>query len=635
MGPIQVVVEDGNNLVLEVTPTPNTTVILDRGIAGPVGPQGPGDVDGPASSTDNAVARFDGTTGKLIQNSLVTVSDTGAVAGVTTLAASGAVTLSGGTANGVSYLNASKVLTTGSALTFDGTSLGVNGLGNFGTLNVQRFVSTPLTTITLGDGATPANDVGIYFRQTSGAAGFSTVGASFAWYTGGAGVSEQMRLTSTGLGIGTSSPAAKLDVVGNGAFSNSVPGGTMSVSFKNSASSAQANFCALYLQSIGDPGRFAIIGVTNGGPAENKNDLYFSTNPTGAGPTERMRITSAGNVGIGTSSPEARLTVLGGTTSGTSFNTAVFTGGLVSTTGSGAKIYLSGSPGSGTTRAAVIEGVTTNSNNAHALVFYTNADFNTPAERMRLDSSGNLGLGVTPSAWASGAKAVQIKNYTTLFEDSAGGSIFSFNSYQSATGMRYIQTEAASRYLQVSGLHAWYTAPSGTAGNAISFSQVMTLDASGNLGIGVTSPSVRLDVNGSMRIGFSASGQSITAFNGDQTNQQQIFMKMVGTDGQLFVTRAAGIAANLLFGTEGSERARIDSSGNFLVGLTSATGVAKLQVSGAIRTTGFTVATLPAGTVGMRTYVTDALAPSFGVTVVGGGAVTIPVFYNGANWIVA
>lgn len=85
MGPIQVVVQDANNLVLEVTPTPSTTVILDRGIAGPVGPMGDGDVDGPASSTDNAVARFDGTTGKLLQNSVVTIGDTGAVAGVTTL----------------------------------------------------------------------------------------------------------------------------------------------------------------------------------------------------------------------------------------------------------------------------------------------------------------------------------------------------------------------------------------------------------------------------------------------------------------------------------------------------------------------------------------------------------------------
>ena len=46
---------------------------------------GTGDVTGPASATDNAVARFDSTTGKLIQNSVVTISDTGAVTGVSSL----------------------------------------------------------------------------------------------------------------------------------------------------------------------------------------------------------------------------------------------------------------------------------------------------------------------------------------------------------------------------------------------------------------------------------------------------------------------------------------------------------------------------------------------------------------------
>jgi hypothetical protein len=51
-----------------------------------------GDVVGPASATDNAIARFDTTTGKLLQNSVVTVGDTGAVTGVTTLAASTSVT---------------------------------------------------------------------------------------------------------------------------------------------------------------------------------------------------------------------------------------------------------------------------------------------------------------------------------------------------------------------------------------------------------------------------------------------------------------------------------------------------------------------------------------------------------------
>lgn len=51
------------------------------------------------------------------------------------------------------------------------------------------------------------------------------------------------------------------------------------------------------------------------------------------------------------------------------------------------------------------------------------------------------------------------------------------------------------------------------------------------------------------------------------------------------------------------------------------------------RLKGYTVATLPAGTVGDVAYVTDALAPTFLATVVGGGAVTTPVFYNGASWV--
>ena len=50
---------------------------------------------------------------------------------------------------------------------------------------------------------------------------------------------------------------------------------------------------------------------------------------------------------------------------------------------------------------------------------------------------------------------------------------------------------------------------------------------------------------------------------------------------------------------------------------------------------GYTVATLPSGIVGRTAYVTDALAPTFGATVTGGGATTIPVFYNGTAWIIA
>jgi hypothetical protein len=52
-----------------------------------------------------------------------------------------------------------------------------------------------------------------------------------------------------------------------------------------------------------------------------------------------------------------------------------------------------------------------------------------------------------------------------------------------------------------------------------------------------------------------------------------------------------------------------------------------------VKFAGYTVATLPAGTVGMRAYVTDALAPVFLTALVGGGAITCPAFYNGAAWV--
>lgn len=60
-----------------------------------------------------------------------------------------------------------------------------------------------------------------------------------------------------------------------------------------------------------------------------------------------------------------------------------------------------------------------------------------------------------------------------------------------------------------------------------------------------------------------------------------------------------------------------------------------ITASGTIKLGSYTVATLPTPETGMRCHVTDASAPSYGVTVSGGGAVTIPVFYNGADWICA
>jgi len=76
---------------------------------------------------------------------------------------------------------------------------------------------------------------------------------------------------------------------------------------------------------------------------------------------------------------------------------------------------------------------------------------------------------------------------------------------------------------------------------------------------------------------------------------------------------------------------RIDASGNlFNIGTINSGAITS---SGTIKTAGYTVATLPAGTIGMTAYVTDATAPTYLGTLTGGGTVTCPVFYNGTAWV--
>jgi hypothetical protein len=108
--------------------------------------------------------------------------------------------------------------------------------------------------------------------------------------------------------------------------------------------------------------------------------------------------------------------------------------------------------------------------------------------------------------------------------------------------------------------HEWYTAPSGTAGNAISFTQAMTLDASGNFGLGTTSPVGRLDVTGNYARFFENASGAEVYLRG--------YYASIGA--------AIQVVNNfpLLFLTNNTERARIDSSGNLLVGKTSTSSTA-------------------------------------------------------------
>jgi len=113
------------------------------------------------------------------------------------------------------------------------------------------------------------------------------------------------------------------------------------------------------------------------------------------------------------------------------------------------------------------------------------------------DASGNLGLGVTPSAWST-FKVLQVGSLSSLY--SSPSTYLGHNIYYNS-GNKYIANGYAQLYgLNDSGQYVWYQAPSGTAGNAISFTQAMTLFANGNLAVGTaTDAGYKLDVNGTGR----------------------------------------------------------------------------------------------------------------------------------------
>jgi hypothetical protein len=333
------------------------------------------------------------------------------------------------------------------------------------------------------------------------------------------------------------------------------------------------------------------------------------------GATERMRLDSSGNVGIGVSS----------LVTGSSRRIL-----QVSTGSDGGQIAFADS----TTEAANPRIFATNKSDlklasantgSSTIQFITGTT--TPAERMRIDASGNVGIGTssinevlvssgtvralgatvsnessTTLSYSSGVGGVEVRGPDTstrgtlnLYQAASNGSLGQTALHIDASGNVGIGTSSPTQKLHVVGdyirlvnsadtqnilfkadtARVSIEAPNGTLAFDTASTERMRIDSSGNVGIGVSSPSQPLHVD-------ATGGTTAALFDNNGTNGDVVRVGKNGTD--ILKIRAEGTAdvaldANggaFIFKEGGAEAMRIDSSGNVGIGTTSAS--ARLHV---------------------------------------------------------
>jgi hypothetical protein len=302
-----------------------------------------------------------------------------------------------------------------------GRTVGINDSGSSGAV-LQINSASSYSALELGRGGVRK----AFFTAQSTVTELGNLEAvPLAFYTNSA---ERARIDSSGnLGIGTTSPDAKLDVTSIGTASAY----TVTAVIQDAQYPASGNSTLEFNGFIGGNGYRSGIGSIGG------QQLAFYTPSTfGVAPTERARIDSSGNLLVGTTTASANFYVYNAPVSYAGLNTtAIFSSSASQSTGTGGLIAFEGKYTSGGSLAnfAAIGGLkenSTDSNYSGYLGFYTRLNGSLPAERMRLDSSGKLLLGVTSGtglsvgdfAMANG-KAIRFRNAA----DSAYISAFEFN----------------------------------------------------------------------------------------------------------------------------------------------------------------------------------------------------------------
>ncbi len=457
-------------------------------------------VDGLFSATGTSVAmNLDGA----VIDSSVIGGTTAAAGSFTTLSASTSITGTLATAAqpNITSIGTLSSLTVSGDLTVDTSTLKVDATNNrvgIGTtspsvpLNVvsafsSGAVTTSLKLATVG-GYDSGSGTALEFGQDQG--NFSTwvsgkissprtgsnYGGSLVFSTNrnssATDVSEAMRIDSSGnVGIGTTSPADKLHVAGAVfSTSNTVLGTTTGAIFDYNDSQ--------------DSGRLLAYKSTG-------SNLLFYTNPSSGSLTERMRIDSSGNVGIGDTSPSAKLEV-----AGSSNSTYLIAGGDDSSNGRGLTFTSSAS--------ASFNGAvhTINAPSSQGVIALSTHS----TERMRIDSSGNVGIGTTSPVAVLDVEYNQENFFRGERTGTTTGALYT--KLTNAGGNYYygVDSSAGDR-MTISGGSAYALTFTTEGARPIVFATNnygrMTLNSSGNLMLGTSTSSGLLSLYNSGQTGLN------------------------------------------------------------------------------------------------------------------------------------